>query len=1838
MSPSRGYQRGSRPVQVFNVRQRFKLAHEGAILQNREGCEPKARLFAGDLVGRLARSGLSGSTRSGTLTFLNGDANAITVGFDEIDASARRIALALRRAGAAGERALLLSPQGLEYIAALFGCLYAGVVAVPLYPPRRRGANARLQSVAVDCDARFYLSPHAMLDDAAKALSSPGVTPLSGIATDLLDDDDEPVPGPQGDRTGVAFLQYTSGSTGTPKGVMVTHASLTATLEDMDRAYRHRPESVIVSWLPLFHDLGLIYGALQPVYSGCSGVWLSPASFLQRPLRWLKVISEYRGTHSAAPNFGYEACLRRIAETDLAGLDLSSWEVSLNAAEPIREETNRRFIEFFAPCGLRPQVISPGYGLAEATLKVTSTDNGMHRRALRVEARALAEHRVVLLPSNDPAGQDICGCGLSHIGTRIAIVDPVTHRSCSADQVGEIWVQGRSVAAGYFRRPVETLATFGARLGDTGEGSFLRTGDLGFIRDGELYVTGRLSDVIIVRGQNHYPQDIEQTVQACHPALASDCGVAFACEADGEERIVIVNEVSRHGRHGLDPEAVFAAVRRAVAEEHDLQVHAIVLIRPSSLPKTSSGKVMRRNCRARFLAGDLDAVAAWRRDTAAESARGGAPEGAGPDEASIRHWLRGRVAALAGMRIEMIDCGESLSQFGIDSVSLVSLSGELGDRIGRHLPPTLFYDLPSIDAAARSLAGRHGREGRTGVVTDGPVAVIGVACRFPGGESVQAFWSFLRAGRDAVAPAPPDRGLLAASDGTPHRGCFLPRVDLFDAQFFGVSRREAERMDPQQRLLLEVAWEALENAAIAPASLAGSRGGVFIGISTADYMRLQAGMFDSYTATGNAFSIAANRLSYRLDLRGPSVAVDSACSSSLVAVHQASDALRRGDCDLALAGGVNVILSADLSLSLDKAGMLAADGRCKVFDADADGYGRGEGCGIVVLKRLGDAVEAGDDVLAVLCGTAVNQDGRSNGLTAPNGAAQQAVIRAALDRAGVRPAEIGWIECHGTGTLLGDPIEVGALTATLLEGRHDGRPLWLTSVKANIGHLEAAAGIAGLIKAVLGLRHAEVPGQVGLRRVNPHLAIEGTPVEIPVSSQPWPAGERYAGVSSFGFGGTNAHAVLKAAPTPAPRRASASPDLLCLSARSRPALVALALRYAGFLTETDLPLADICWTALMARNHFAHRLSVVADSAGAIAAALQAFAAGRPAEGVFLSREPVGEPDEAGSPPVGSDRLTAVTEAAKAYVAGRNPDSAALYGGSRRRACLPTYPFRRQRYWFDGSHSPGGPRGPTLSAEAARCFHRVEWMEAPLIERSLPDGISEVLVFDDERGVGADLADVLRARSRRAFLVRPGGGFARLSPTSWRADLTQPADLARVVSEVAAECRGPSDLVFLATCDDLALATDTTTAAALEAAQMRGTLALIRVLQAMLAQDGARMPRVRIVTRAAIRIGSESGAVNLAHAGVWGLLRTLLLEQPGLEAVAVDFGSDGTSVQEEAATLLAELGAPAGEDHVVYRGGRRLVGRLRRRAPSAGRPIEIAADRCHLLTGALGSIGLRLAHRLIDRGARDIVLTARREPNQNTSAMLDKLRELGARIDVACVDVADEAAMAALLDRLDRAGRPLAGVMHLAGVRDDMLVPQITAERFEVVLRPKLSGAWVLHRLTRSRELDYFVLFSSIASGFGAGGQGSYAAANAFLDALAQWRRGRGLPAVSINWGPWSGGGMAEGVSDVYLRRMGVARLSTTLGMETLEPAMACDGAQVMVCPFDWATMKGNLPWVRRRRFLEAVDAPDAERASTHASSGPRLADPDAILDQIRSMTPDGLIALIDRAAERVLA
>ncbi|ASS74680.1 hypothetical protein CIG75_06640 [Tumebacillus algifaecis] len=633
-----------------------------------------------------------------------------------LDQKARALGALLQSMGATGERALLLYPPGPDYVVAFFGCLYAGVVAVPAYPPRQNGNLSRLVAVASDAKATLALTTDEIFKNIERRYTdTPGLAALRLIATDHLDGSlavEWRHPGT--DASALAFLQYTSGSTSAPKGVMLSQGNLMHNLGLIHNCFGIAPVGTKgVLWLPPFHDMGLIGGVLQPLYGGYEMTLMQPVAFIQKPLRWLETISRLGGTLGGGPNFAYDLCVQKITPEQRDTLDLSTWETAFTGAEPIRHETLARFSEFFAPCGFRKEAFYPCYGLAEATLFVTG---GLKKEApitLAFDGDALEKNKVCPTTQVTDTTRVLVGCGSpDRTDQRVQIVHPETFTPCQEDEVGEIWVGGLSTALGYWNADDKTAETFGARLAN-GEGPFLRTGDLGFLVEGELFVTGRLKDLIIIRGRNHYPQDLEFTVSDAHLAVPAGAGAAFSVEVDGEERLVIVSEVERAHRKGNLAE-VATAIRQAVAQHHDLQTYGVVLIKPASIPKTSSGKIQRHACRQRFLEGTLEAL---HTDVLGRQTATDAPPQAGFDFGTLdrkalqsldeserlialENYLQVKASAVLKVNPTQIERSRSLNALGLDSLMAVELKNEVEEAYQIELPLTALLDGPSITELA----------------------------------------------------------------------------------------------------------------------------------------------------------------------------------------------------------------------------------------------------------------------------------------------------------------------------------------------------------------------------------------------------------------------------------------------------------------------------------------------------------------------------------------------------------------------------------------------------------------------------------------------------------------------------------------------------------------------------------------------------------------------------------------------------------------------------------------------------------------------------------------------------------------------------------------------------------------------------------------------------------------------------------------------------------------------------------------------------------------------------------------------------------------------------------
>ncbi len=649
-------------------------------------------------------------------TFLvDGETEEAHLTHSRLDQQARAIAAHLQQLDMAGKPVLLLLPPGLPYIAAFFGCLYAGAVAIPAYSPPLNRPDARLSSIIKDSQVTVAITRPKVIEKLKPRLQHlPELAGLQLLATDEFDLDRAALwQAPALDGDTLAFLQYTSGATANPKGLMVSHGNLLANAAMIQRGFEETPQGSGVFWLPPYHDMGLVGAILQPLYVGGPSILMPPAAFLQHPYRWLQAITRYRATSSGGPNFAYDLCVHRITPAQRETLDLNSWAIAFVGAEPIRPETLERFAATFETCGFRREAFYPCYGLAEATLWVTGGQKAAPPILGRIDRSMLEQNRV--RPANGPDNsKTVVGCGQAQPEQKIVVVSPETATRCPAGQIGEIWVSGPNVAQGYWNRPEETDQTFKAYLADTGAGPFLRTGDLGFMEDGQLFLTGRLKDLIIIRGQNFYPQDIELTAEQSHPALAPRTGAAFSVEVAQEERLVIAQEIARSALRSIDPDEVIAAIRKAVSESHQLQVYAVVLLKPGATPRTSSGKIQRQTCRRAFLQNSLSVVKQWQQPfagpdgpPAADVADTGelSPSPA-KSAAEIQAWLKTKVARWLDVDPAEVDVKKPFSEYGLDSMVAVSISGEMELWLERRLSPTLIFDYPTIDRLASHLAGQ----------------------------------------------------------------------------------------------------------------------------------------------------------------------------------------------------------------------------------------------------------------------------------------------------------------------------------------------------------------------------------------------------------------------------------------------------------------------------------------------------------------------------------------------------------------------------------------------------------------------------------------------------------------------------------------------------------------------------------------------------------------------------------------------------------------------------------------------------------------------------------------------------------------------------------------------------------------------------------------------------------------------------------------------------------------------------------------------------------------------------------------------------------------------------
>jgi acyl transferase domain-containing protein/glutamate-1-semialdehyde aminotransferase/acyl-CoA synthetase (AMP-forming)/AMP-acid ligase II/NRPS condensation-like uncharacterized protein len=1184
------------------------------------------------------------NNRNKGITFIKGEHDEHFISYKELYSRTLSFLHALQDRGLRpGDEAVFQIEDNETFVTAFWACLLGGLVPVPVTVGNNDEHRLKVFNILGKLMKPSLIISQKNLENLERfAVEKKIIERLKKMQKNTILLENLECTDKQGDiyrssASDTAFIQFSSGSTGSPKGVVLTHKNLSINTRALQKGIKPGDDETYLSWMPLTHDMGLIAFHLVPLAAGWNQCLIPPQVFIRHPLLWLKKAAEHKVTVTSSPNFGYKHLLKFFNPGECEDLDLSCIRLIFNGAEPISVELCYEFLERLARFGLKKTVIFPGYGLAEASVAVAVAEPGTEIVPVYVERTSLNIGQKVIEKKRGSTGTaafveigpsiENCSLGITdeqgqEVGDRI---------------VGHIQVKGGNVTAGYYHDKEATAKIMTAD-------QWLDTGDLGFMRNGRLVITGREKDIIFANGQNYYSHDLERLAETVKGIDATKIAAVGVFNDDLKEDEVLFFVVYR--KKELDEFAGLAnELKRTIHRQTGLKVHHVIPVK--AIPKTTSGKVQRYKFALDYTRGTFrQVIDELNRLFLLQIEHISIPkEKEKPDREKILVLILKRLTETLGYIVTDLD--RSLFAMGIDSLKVPQLQKSLEDTFNIDLPVSLALDYPTVNKMADYLFYKlHPREAeeaddqarfkRENINQTGPIAIIGMACRFPGGaDNPGRFWENLINGVCSIGEIPVDRWDVEKyydpspeTPGAPGKmktryGGFLHHIDRFDAAFFKITPLEARSMDPQQRLLLEICWEAVENAGLNIKQLQGSRTGCFVGISSADYIgrsTVSPGSIGSYTYTGSMQSTASGRLSYFFGFQGPTLSIDTACSSSLVAIDQAVLNLLDGRCDLALAGGVNIILSPNGHIGFSQLNALSRDGKCKSFDDSADGYGRSEGCGVVVLKSFSAAQRDGDNILALIAGTSVMHNGESSGLTVPNGVVQERLIREAMHNAHIKPDDVDYLETHGSGTKLGDPQEINAL-ANVFKNRRQKNKLLIGSVKTNIGHTESAAGIAGIIKVVLALQEEKIPPHLHFKVPNRAVPWDKIPIKVADKVNQWKKSPkpRIAGVSSFGISGTNAHVILRETPGFENRRSEEKRPfhILTLSAHKEESLPTLAAEYSDYLSGTDENIEDICYTTNITRTLFNNRAAVLGKTGEEIIEKLSRYKKGAECAGVY---------------------------------------------------------------------------------------------------------------------------------------------------------------------------------------------------------------------------------------------------------------------------------------------------------------------------------------------------------------------------------------------------------------------------------------------------------------------------------------------------------------------------------------------------------------------------------------------------------------------------------------------
>jgi acyl transferase domain-containing protein/acyl-CoA synthetase (AMP-forming)/AMP-acid ligase II len=1647
-----------------------------------------------------------------------------------------------------------------DFIRTLWACLLGGIIPIPVTTGNSKENGNKVAKIWEQLSNPHLIISPEIQDSFLELLDE--VVENKKIIADMKDR--MFIMKQEGDLEGIvvkaleeeiAYVQFSSGSTGDPKGVTLSHKNIMTNVKAILKGCRAGNTDISISWMPLTHDMGLIGMHFTPLVLGANQYIMTPTMFVKHPQLFLEKITEHKATITSIPNFGYSHMLQKMDNKNEYKWELSSLKVIFNGAEMISYHLVKDFMSCMKQYGLKEQAMFPVYGMAEASLAITFSTLSEGIKGIIVERSTTSVGQQVIEAAEESEKDTVfVDLGYPVDNCQVRIVDD--KENPAADHiVGNIQIRGDNVTKGYYHR--EDLNTVLWRDG------WLDTGDVGFFRNNSLVVLGRTKEVIIVNGQNYYATDLERIAGRLSSVKFSDIAVAGYFDGTMEQILVFV------AYRGELKDFELAAEEISLGIFHELGLSVTHVIPIKKMPKTTSGKTQRYKLLEEYRSGIFDDTTIMLdhiRKVRLSMRTREAP--ITQTEEKVMEIVKAVVGA------ENIGITDDLFYYSLQSVAVMQIYDQIETlypgilkvtdiyrfrtikEIASALNPNADVQLSAIKRPEKNPEGNH--------VTGNPnndIAVIGLAVKLPMADTAEEFWSNLKYGIESIVDFPDSRVdkiqpyLNLKYDGPKQKfmQCgFLNTIDQFDYDYFGLSPKEAELTDPLHRLFFETAITALETAGYNGEGIDGSNTGIFIGafgdLDIHSYKEMVRDVKPSelpLAITGTTLSMMGGRLANFLNLHGPVEIVDTACSSSLVAVHEACQALKNNKCDMALACGARIQLM-PLDDSCYKIGIESSDGTTRTFDSGADGSGYGEGIVVLLMKPLDKAIYDGDYIHGVIKGSAVNHDGRSLRLTAPNPEAQENVLLAAWADAGITPEQLSYIECHGTGTKVGDPIEIDSLVRAFSHYTDKKQFCAIGSVKSNLGHLLDCSGITGLAKAILSLEHAQIPPSINFQQPNALINFIDSPLYVNTTLKAWnpSVGKRYCGISSFGISGVNCHMVLEEAPDQtAPEGNSKENDveIFTLSAKSETALLNTMKAYVSYLkSNKDKDFTSICYTSNTGKRAYQYRVALLSESGKDLRSKLIKLCEGgleavTGLKDVWYGKVSSAKKDDTidSFKYVPGDKRAHLTALCEAYVKGSPVDWKALYGEvSIARTEVPAYQFDRKSCWLKYPIT-------AVKEPSDDIFYQVRYAEVPLLSGKRINAEEGILVIQDNSIVMSEVIKGLKDRNYKVLTITAGGNFEKTDRHSYTVQLNY-TDFSRLLEDIdlgeyktilyapTAEIKNGINSI-----DDLSSGLD------------KGFLGLFDFIQAYSERKISNKINILVITDSAYEVTGKESRINPQNAALVGFSKTVNQEFSTISCKVIDI-ADKT----EKESILKEIEFNDSEFYVALREDKRFVEEF---APMQTESlpdhnVEIKDEGVYLITGGLGKMGLCFAEYLasLAKGIKLILVSRSSFPSKDQweklvleskdkqlTKRLDIIQKLTAKghdITVYQADISIERDVNKLILDTQKTYGNINGIIHCAGITGNGLIVSRKKEDMKPVIAPKIFGTWLLHEYTKDLDLDFFVLCSSGVGISGEIGLADYAAANSFLDSFAQ-HRARSKSTLAIDWVVWKSARMMEGFS-----------------------------------------------------------------------------------------------------------